>query len=475
MITEKVRNAILQNSLLDPGDHVVIGVSGGPDSVCLLHILKGFSEEWDLHLHGVHVNHGLRGADADSDQTYTEELCAQLDVPCHTFSCDISVLAKEWHMTEEEAGREARYQAFEEVRREILTRKQHEGKAVPAVKIAVAQNMNDQAETVLMRVLRGTGVDGLAGMEYMRDGVVIRPLLDVTRTEIEQYCREYGLNPHTDQTNLEPVYTRNKIRIELLPYLEEHFNPGITKALSRLSKIAAEDKSYIFGTLPEMELSEDRKRCSYNRKVLRELHSAVRKRAVSVGFKEIGLTQDISSIHLDEADRLIREGRTSEMMDFPGGYGLRLNYEKVELFRKTKQEAEQEACYAFKLLDGEEVSALNGTLKVKILSGEAAEKVEYLLSDKRRAIFDKSLMDYGELELRTRRPGDWIRPSGMNGTKKIQDYFVDAKIPQDERNRIPLICLGSEVLWIIGFRSSENFKAAEPRKGVVYLEYDGVL
>lgn len=443
MIINKVLATIAEHRLLNRGDHVVVGVSGGPDSVCLLCLLKALSPEWNLHLHVVHVNHGIRGAEADQDQAYTEALCEALDVPCHSFRCDVPGMAAEWKMSEEEAGRELRYQAFETVRNEILARQCDSGETPASVKIAVAQNMNDQAETVLMRVLRGTGTDGLSGIEYIRDGVVIRPLLDITRAEIEQYCRERGLEPHTDRTNLEPIYTRNKIRMELLPYLEEHFNPGITKALSRLSKIAAEDKSYIVGALPEMKLDEERSNCTYQRRIMQGLHSSVRKRAILSGFKEIGLIQDISAVHLDDADRLIREGRTSEMMDFPGGYALRLNYETVELFRKIENMEAQEICKTFHLQNGETISAFHGTLTVKLLSGTPAEKVMYLLKSNRAAAFDlKSMIDYGELDFRTRRPGDWIRPSGMTGTKKLQDFFVDAKIPQSERGRIPLVCFG---------------------------------
>ncbi|MEL7658659.1 MAG: tRNA lysidine(34) synthetase TilS, partial [Bacillota bacterium] len=228
MITEKVKTTIVNNSLIEKGEHIVIGLSGGPDSVCLFHILYRLKDDFDISLHAVHINHGLRPGAADEDQKYTEALCADYQVPCHSFSFDVNGIAKEAGISSEDAGRQVRYRSFFEVALEI------ERKTGRSVKIAVAQNRNDQAETILMRILRGTGTDGLCGIEYLRKekgkGTIIRPLLDISREEIEEYCRENHLNPQIDLTNLKPIYTRNKIRLELLPYLRDNFNTNITAA-----------------------------------------------------------------------------------------------------------------------------------------------------------------------------------------------------------------------------------------------------
>ena len=242
MITEKVKTTIINNSLIEKGEHIVIGLSGGPDSVCLFHTLNQLKEEFDITLHTVHINHGLRPGAADEDQKYVETLCAEYQIPCHSFTFDVNRIAKEAGISSEDAGRQVRYQSFFEVAEKI------ENETGCSVRIAVAQNRNDQAETVLMRILRGTGTDGLCGIEYLRKekgkGIIIRPLLDISREEIEQYCSENHLNPQIDLTNLKPIYTRNKIRLELLPYLRGNFNTNITAALNRLSKIAKEDKDY---------------------------------------------------------------------------------------------------------------------------------------------------------------------------------------------------------------------------------------
>ncbi|MGI6751508.1 MAG: tRNA lysidine(34) synthetase TilS [Anaerovoracaceae bacterium] len=478
MVINKVKKTIAQNNLIEKGEHIVIGLSGGPDSVCLFHVLWRLSKEWGLHLHAVHVNHQLRGKAADADQAYTEDLCASMNVPCHVFTSDVATLAKDWNVTEEEAGRKIRYRAFEEIRQEILIRRKGEiikDNPAKGVKIAVAQNLNDQVETVLMRVLRGTGIDGLAGMEYVRDGIIIRPLLDVNREEIEEYCLSNDLNPRVDMTNLEPVYTRNKIRLELIPYLEKNFNPGIMKALRRLSRNASEDKDYIDGGMIKCELSASGKQCNFLLESLQKAHPALLKRSIVRGFKEIGLEQDIASVHLESAERIIREGRTSARMDFPGGYGLRISYDRVELYRKQDKRVKNEFRPQGIAIDQITVEPITiafpgGEIMACIIDGKQPMKDSK--NPSARLDMGKLKGQEEEITLRTRRAGDFIVPLGMKGTKKIQDFFVDSKIPKEKREEMPLICLGSEVLWVPGYRINDKYKVEETTEEILYLEYE---
>ena len=227
------------------GEHIVTGLSGGPDSVCLFHVLLSLQEELDLKLYPVHINHKFRPGAAERDQDYVENLCAEHGLRCTTVVRDCGRLAAELGMTDEEAGRKVRYDAFRSVAEEIAAGRDGESPVSPEhIKIAVAQNANDQAETILFRLLRGTGPDGLAGIAYSRSEGrfrVIRPVLDITRSEIESYCRDNRLDPVIDHTNSETVYARNRIRLELLPLLERDYNPGIMSALVRLGRIAADD------------------------------------------------------------------------------------------------------------------------------------------------------------------------------------------------------------------------------------------
>lgn len=478
MITDKVKETILNNRLIEKGEHIVIGLSGGPDSVCLFHILCRLRDELDIRLHAVHINHGLRPGAADEDQRYAEALCAEYQVPFQSFVFDVNRIAREQGISSEDAGRQVRYGSFFEVAGRIAA------ETGRPVKIAVAQNMNDQAETVLMRILRGTGTDGLCGIEYLRTekdrGVVIRPLLDVSREEIEAYCRENGLNPRIDQTNLEPIYTRNKIRLGLLPYLSENFNANIVAALNRLSKIAKEDKEY-FGQRVEAIIAEHvvfrtPERAAIPVEILNREHPAVRHRIIMRLFERIGLAKDITAAHLEQADRLLTEGKTSSAADFTAGYAMRISYDTAEFYKK-RDKINIDFEYELNMDGITEIPELNARIGVKILRRQDLENLkenEKKIGDGGSACrlsLDKIEKSGCNPVLRTRRQGDYIVPLGMQGRKKLQDFFVDEKYPREERDRIPILCLGSEIIWVAGSRISENYKVDDSTKRIILLEY----
>ena len=224
-IKQRVSDTIRTHNLYEDGAHIVLGLSGGPDSVCLFDLLCELAEVHGYHIHPVHVNHKFRPGAAEADAEFVEGLCRERGLACRTFVTDCNELAAREGLTSEEAGRKARYEAFFTVATEVAAAGDRS-----QVAIAVAQNANDQAETILFRMLRGTGIDGLAGIAYKRyerGFAITRPLLDVNRTEIEKYCEERELSPRIDYTNKETVYTRNKIRLELLPFLAERFNPNV--------------------------------------------------------------------------------------------------------------------------------------------------------------------------------------------------------------------------------------------------------
>lgn len=350
MLRKKFMETITAYELIEKGDHIVIGLSGGPDSVCLFHLLLDAADELDLTIHPVHVNHKFRPGAAEKDQAYVESLCRSRGLECKSFTVDCNALAAATGMTSEEAGRKARYDAFYDTAMEIL-----DADGTASVKIAVAQNANDQAETILFRLLRGTGTDGLAGIAYKRyeRGIcVIRPLLDIYRDEIEAYCEEKGLEPVTDHTNNEAIYARNRIRLELLPYLESKYNENIQQTLVRLGHIAAADKDYIWQqtqmayehTLIEddAEASSDEGGASasggaggrevvLDRAALAELHPAIRHRVVLKAFAEAGLEQDITAERLEAADKIIGRKQGPKMVEFPHGYQLKVAAGRVRI------------------------------------------------------------------------------------------------------------------------------------------------
>ncbi len=321
-VEDRVLKTIEEHNLTDQNQHIVIGLSGGPDSVCLFDVLMKLKDKMNLTIHPVHVNHKFRPGEAERDQEYVEKLCQQRGVKCTSFEIDCNALADELGMTSEEAGRKARYDAFYKTAEKIDADSEN-------IKIAVAQNANDQAETVLFRLMRGTGVDGLAGIAYERDErgfKVIRPLLDVYRKEIEEYCEANNLEPVTDHTNGQSIYSRNKIRLELIPYIENGYNENITESLVRLAGIAAADKDFMWQQTERCyaKALEDESECEVimRRDALAAMHPAVRHRVMLKTFGKIGLDKDISEERIRAADFIIERKQGSKTVQFPRGYAV---------------------------------------------------------------------------------------------------------------------------------------------------------
>jgi tRNA(Ile)-lysidine synthase len=470
-IEEDFRETIQRHALIKKGDHVVIGLSGGPDSVCLFHLLLSIRESKQLTLHPVHINHGFRPGAADEDQTYVEELTASHGIPCRSFVYDCNRIAMDEKISGEEAGRRVRYDSFALVADEIA----ETGVSKENIKIAVAHHLNDQVETVLFRLLRGTGTDGLAGMEYSRDNgagiAVIRPLLDVKREDIEEYCQTHGLAPRTDLTNNQPLYTRNKIRLELIPYIKEHYNSNFEEAILRLCKIAGEDRTCL-GKLAEIAFEDllrnvEPFRCSLDAAGLRELDPSIRSRVLFKALESIGLPRGVGYVHMGQAEALLEEGKTSSQMNFPGGVIMEISYDTVELHMKAEDK---------------EPKPNPPGLKARIFN------IEDLVKKPNMAVFDLDLFleEYAYLVdplsmivARSREPGDFIVLPGVGGRKRIQDFMVDLKVPKDLRDGIYIVAIGNEILWIpkglTNARYTQNYKVQGETKKVLTLELDGGL
>lgn len=233
MLKEKVIDTIKRYNLIKSGDSIVIGVSGGPDSICLLHILNELKQELNFKIYVAHINHLIR-KEAEEETEYVQEFCKKLRIECFVKRIDVQKEAKELKRGTEETGRKVRYEFFEEVLEKTKSNK-----------IATAHNNNDKVETIIMNILRGSGTSGLKGIEPIREGKYIRPLIDIEREEIEKYCIENKLEPRIDKSNNENIYTRNKIRNIVIPYIKQEFNPNITKTINRLSEVAIEENEYL--------------------------------------------------------------------------------------------------------------------------------------------------------------------------------------------------------------------------------------
>lgn len=487
-IEKTVDKTIKDHNMIPQNGHIVIGLSGGPDSMCLFHILTKLKSQYDFSISAVHVNHKFRPGDAEKDQAFVEEFCQQNDISCYTVVVDVNQSAEELGETSEEAGRRVRYEAFDTAAMTYV----NEGYNPDSVVIAVAQNMDDQVETIIMRILRGTGTDGLSGIPHTRKSKegfrIIRPLLDVPKRAISQYCQDNQLNPCIDKTNYQAIYHRNKIRLELIPLLKAEYNFGVEESLVRLGKIAEEDKEYFDQIVEDMltadsELHDDG-RIIMDLKLMQDAHPSVKRRGIIKIFHDMGLVKDISYVHLEAAQALIQKGETGKSMDFPGGFRMRISYDKL-IFERDENyryvdsvdsgygsttKADQEAFIY--LLDSDstegEIPFSKGGFRYKIMEPSVLP-----INDKNSIALDvdELLIKDEKLKLRTRKSGDKIYPEKMKGSKKIQDLFTDMKVDRKERDQIPLLVLQDEILWVPGLRKSGKFQVNQRTKKAVYIEW----
>lgn len=524
---QSVKKLIQKEYLLQKGMHVIVGLSGGPDSVCLFDMLCRLAEELALQLYPVHVNHQFRPGAAERDQAFCETLCTTRGWPCRSFVYDCAQIAEAEGMTAEEAGRKVRYEAFGMTAADLLRR----GIAAQDIAIAVAQNANDQAETILFRILRGTGTDGLAGIAKKRyetvryddaevseevcgaytreqaqhsvnDGketgmreelcsrddarraeaqiAVIRPLLETQRAEIERYLAERNMTACIDQTNAEPIYTRNKIRWELLPYLAEQYNENIIAGLNRLGSIAQQDKAYLQETAARAfaaarvcgetaargetavcveaashgEISAKQETAVRGREaalylscaVLRGLHTAIRTRVYQRALQEIGMTENFSSVQAEAIEQLLQTERPSAEAELPDGFRAARVYDKLKFYRAARGSAHMPA--------GDNAKAVRDAVaagqRYRLWQTDTAAYLALLAAGRlgvHGAFCADALPAGAQVEVRTRRDGDYLPIRG--GRKKLQDFLVDAKVPKNRRDELLLLTCGSRILWIL--------------------------
>ena len=297
MLEEKVLGTIKKYEQIKSGDTIVLGVSGGPDSICLLNILKNLQNELKIDIVVAHINHMIR-EEADLETDYVRDFCIKKNVPCFVKKENILKIAKEQKLGTEEVGRKIRYDFFEEVMNKV-----------GGNKIATAHNANDNAETVMMNFLRGSGTSGLKGIEPIRNNKFIRPIIECTRKEIEQYCDENNLNPKYDKTNQENIYTRNKIRNLLIPYIQENFNPNIIETLDRLSQVITEENDYMDQiaeeTYNKILVEKNDTQILLNLKDFNKQENIIKNRVILFTVKQLmGSSQGIEKIHIQDIIKL---------------------------------------------------------------------------------------------------------------------------------------------------------------------------
>lgn len=458
---EQVKKTVQKYHMLRQGDGVVVGVSGGPDSICLLHLLNSLKEFYGIRLHAAHLNHLLRGQASDEDAKYVRDFCERLDIPFHLKEVDVKHISKQQGISEELAGRQERYRFFFEIARKV-----------GANKIAVAQNINDQAETMLMRFIRGSGPEGLGGIKPVRGDGVIRPLIEVERKAIEEYCRRYQLNPHIDETNLKPLYTRNKIRLKLIPDILNEYNPGFVTTAAVTADIMREDndffESYISNTI-EGQLSLEKDKVWLSAAFLLEQHPAIQRRVIRKAIEKIkGDTRNIEYKHVNEILAMVGKQCTGLSMDLPDGLRAEIVYGTLYIHTSPKKEMGK---FKYPLYPNTKtfVKQINAIVTTRLINHQALKQIK---QNKYMKAFDYNQLNE-ELYIRNRMPGDRFMPLGMTGTKKLKDFFIDLKIPREERDQIPLIATKNDIVWVVGYRMNEKYQCTEHTKDILIIEISG--
>jgi len=456
---ENLLSTIKKHEMITAGDRIVVGVSGGPDSLCLLHALNELKEEFGIELYVVHINHCIRGESANQDEHFVMDYCHKLGLSFYSERISVKQMAKDSKLSIEEAGRIVRYNCFEEYADKLN-----------ASKIAVGHNMNDSVETFLLNLVRGTGIEGLKGIEPKR-GNLIRPLIETRRDEIELYCKEEGLTARIDETNADFTFTRNRIRNGLIPYIIENFNPNIIESLNRTTEIIS-DENLFTSAISEMYYKEclidsDKYSIEMNLKKFNKLHDAVKRRIIRMAVEKIkGNTKGVEKIHIEQALNLAQKARTGTVFRLNGNLEVRIEYESL-IFSKEKHQNKKDFCFDINIPGVVEIPEMNAYLSTNMVKVKGINKKS---NKSNICILDKEKLGKS-LQIRNRRNGDWIKPDGMKGTKKLKDFFIDEKIPREQRDIIPVIADGQEIIWIIGKRHSEKYKITEETKEVVILEY----
>jgi len=462
-LKDKVVQNINENNLVRT-QRIIVGLSGGPDSVCLLHVMNSLSQMYGYKLYPAHLNHMLRGDEADRDEQFCEEFCTSFGLSLKVWHKDIGSIAEKTRRSVEEAARDVRYSLFREY-----------ADSLGGALIAVAHNMNDQAETVLMRIIRGTGLDGLKGMEFYRDGI-IRPLLSVPRVLIEDYNKAVGIVPKIDSTNLVTDYTRNKVRLKLLPDIKELFDIDAVDALYRLSQTCNEDTELI-SFLVEKEYTECilEKNDIFIKLSLDRLNSVpkpalgrVIRRTLDDFSKSL---KGIEHIHIEQVKKLVQYGKTGSQVQLPGKIRIYKDYSFIKVFKEVAESIDISNNFSVRIThQGEYALPNTKKLNIELINVEEYKKEASKLTQRSLVQFFDFNSIKDSADIRFRQAGDIFFPFGSSGSKKLKEFLIDEKVPKEQRDKLLLLADGREIIWIIGMRTNEKYKVNNKTIKVVKLE-----
>jgi len=458
----QVKQFIEKHQLLMRDDRVLVAVSGGPDSVALLRLLVDLRQELDLHLEVAHLQHGIRGEEARVDARFVAALADQLGLPFHLKEVSVPEIRTAAGKGNLEAlARDERYRFFAEL---VRARGLH--------KVATAHTRDDQAETVLMWFLRGSGMKGLGGMAPLyrmksagHELTIVRPLLQVSKAEIVEYLTEKNQTFRTDRTNQDQALLRNWIRLELLPKICERVDSRLSERFGQQAELMR-DEDALLAELARRKLEEVSNANGLSRDALLAEPIAMQRRLLRLWIEAArGNLRGLDFVHIDELLRLIKDGAPQGRLAIPGGWELAREYDVVKLVRRLARI--ERKCYSYEFTVGStlQIPEAGGELRGEVVGPPLAE----LPADLSEAVFDGAGLTE-PLIVRNFRNGDYLQPLGMSGHKKIKDLFIEQKLPLALRATLPLLVLGQEILWVPGYGRSERAKVTLDTVSILRLK-----
>ncbi|MEW6108298.1 MAG: tRNA lysidine(34) synthetase TilS [Nitrospirota bacterium] len=451
-LIDRVANAIKKYSMLSGGENVLAGLSGGPDSVCLLYLLNELKKKYNLRISAVYVDHNLRPDETPVEIEFCGNLCRKLGTNFIVKSVDVKSYAKEKGLNKQEAARELRYEAFQEAAFEA-----------GADRIALAHNADDQTETFFMRLIRGAGPSGLTGIPVKR-GAIIRPLIEIERSTIEDFLVKRNISYVVDSSNLRSDYFRNRLRLSFLPELKR-LNPNLVRSLNRTISILQDEERYfdivITKTLMKMISRKTANRIELFLAPMENMDIVVLRRVLRRAIDETEGLRGISFVHIEDIIRLVREGKSGDRIYLPKGIRVIKEYSLVII---TSESPLRIGEYALNV-PGEVAIRGAGIVLKAFFEEETGDRTG---DGKSSVVLAADNMSF-PLKIRPRNPGDFFYPFGFGKRKKIQDFFVDEKVPRDERDSVPLVVSGGEIVWIAGYRADERFRINDNTKKNIRL------
>lgn len=458
---QRTHRYILQHDMIRSGEMVVIGFSGGVDSLALLAALYELHPQLDCQLHIAHLDHQLR-SDSASDAEFVERCANSLNLPFTIDKIDIPSLIRQQGQSIEATARTARYDFFASVSKEI-----------GATKVALGHQGNDQAETVLMNLIRGAALTGLRGILPIRDGKFIRPLLNFSRTEIEEFVAEQGLHPCEDSSNRDRNFLRNRIRLDLLPLLRREYNLNIQNTLVQNSELLRADSEYL-EDVARSALDEclveptTHDVVILNRLTFLRHHPALRRRILRLAICQIqGDMKELAFNHSESMLKLSESKSPNRQLNLPNNLEFLRAYNQLIVQRAISVIDEFECHVA--VPGDNNFPALNSVM-TSIIAEVSSDGTSYVTDGKFQAVFDVDQIQL-PLKIRSRRAGDRFQPFGMKGTKKVKDVLIDEKIPQRMRKCVPILVSGDEILWVVGHRTSDKCKVSNRTRRFLHLTY----